>query len=226
MTSAQLFRISGCCLLAGAMVFVVHIVLRSAITAGLEPTSLAKQGLWVPINAVGVTGALLVLLGLPGMYAHMAGAAGWPGLIGIGLLSVAWMFFGLFLSLYSVLVFPWLADKAPALVAPSTPLPPALVMAFITGLVAWLAGTVLFAIPFIRRRVRPRWVGYVLPVSALWAVIGNLIVAPSGPASNLLVNLLSNLGPVLLMAGLGPLGYRLWAGQALVPAKTPGEASA
>jgi hypothetical protein len=45
---------------------------------------------------------------------------------------------------------------------------------------------------------------------------GNLM-APSGPASNLVINLLSNLGPVLLMVALGDLGFRLWAEHA--PAK-------
>jgi hypothetical protein len=41
--------------------------------------------------------------------------------------------------------------------------------------------------------------------------VGTLVVAPGGPASNLAVNLLSNLGPVLLLIGLGYLGFRAWA---------------
>jgi hypothetical protein len=47
--------------------------------------------------------------------------------------------------------------------------------------------------------------------------VGTLVVAPGGPASNLAVNLLSNLGPVLLLIGLGYLGFRAWAERA--PAK-------
>jgi hypothetical protein len=150
-----------------------------------------------------------VLLGLPGLYAWIAGPAGLPGLIGVALLATAWCFFGVFLSLYSVLVLPWLADQAPSLVATSAPLPGAFVIAFVVGLVAWLAGTVLLAAPFIRRRLHPRWVGYLLPASAIWVVVGNLIIAPSGPASNLTVNLVSNLGPVLLLVGIGHLGHRM-----------------
>lgn len=65
-------------------------------------------------------------------------------------------------------------------------------------------------IPFIRRRVAPRWVGLVLVVSALWMVVGNLVLAPRGPAANVGINLLSNLGPVLLLAALGQLGQRMW----------------
>jgi hypothetical protein len=60
-------------------------------------------------------------------------------------------------------------------------------------------------------------VGYVLPASALWVLVGSFVIAPDGPASNLAVNLLSNLGPVLLLIGLGYLGFRARAESA--PAK-------
>jgi hypothetical protein len=179
------------------------------VTAGVDPASFARAGFWVPINIVGVVGAALVLVGLPVLYAWIAGPTGLPGLIGVALLAAAWLFFGVFLSFYSVLVLPWLADEAPSLVAASAPLPVAFVVAFVVGLFAWLVGTVLLAVPFIRRRVDPRWVGYLLPLSAVWVVVGNLIIAPSGPAANLAVNLLSNLGPVLLLVGLGYLGHRM-----------------
>ena len=123
------------------------------------------------------------------------------------------MFFGLFLSLYAVLVLPWLTVRAPALVAASAPLPAAFLIAFIVGLIAWITGAVLLAVPFIRGRVHPQWIGYLLPASALWMVIGNLVIAPSGPASNLAINLLSNLGPVLLVIGVGYLGSQMLSEQ-------------
>ena len=211
MTSSRLYRISGLGLLIGAVAFVVHVVLRSLITAGVDPSTFAKQGLWVPINALGVMGAALVLLGLPAMYARVAGPTGLLGLVGVVLVAVAWMFFGVFLSLYSVLLLPWLADKAPSLVAASAPLPAGFVIAFIAGLVAWFVGAALLAIPFIRGRAQPRWVGYALPASALWVVVGDFIIAPSGPATNLAINLLSNLGPVLLLVAVGHLGSRMWS---------------
>src|SRR5215213_2751263 len=68
------------------------------------------------------------------------------------------------------------------------------VVAFTLGLLAWLLGAVLLAVPFVRGPARARWVGYVLPASALWVLVGSFIIAPGGPASNLAVNLLSNLG--------------------------------
>jgi hypothetical protein len=213
MTPSQAYRISGLASLIGAITFAVHIVLRSVITAGLDPSASAQHGLWVPINLLGVVSAVLVLYGLPAIYARVADKAGLSGFVGTALVALAWMFFGLFLSLYAVLVSPWLANGAPALVAASAPIPTAFLIAFLVGLAAWITGAVLLAVPFIRGRVHPRWIGYLLPVSALWVVVGNLVIAPSGPASNLAVNLLSNLGPVLLVIGIGYLGSQVWSEQ-------------
>ena len=137
-----------------------------------------------------------------------------PGLVGFALIEVSWMFFGVFLSLYGALVLPWLADQAPRLVAGSSPTPLGFVVAFALGLLAWLLGAVLLSVPFVRGPARARWVGYVLPASALWVLVGSFVIAPGGPASNLAVNLLSNLGPVLLLIGLGYLGFRAWAERA------------
>lgn len=209
-TTARLFRASGLSLLIGAGAFIVHVVARSVITIGPDPAAFARGSLWVPMSALGVTGAALVLLGLPAMYARMAGPAGWLGLAGVVLVALAWAFFGLFLSLYSLLLAPWLADQAPSLVAASAPVPAGVLIAFIAGLIAELVGTALLAIPFLRGRVQPRWVGFLLPASALLTVAGHL-VAPSGPAANLAVNLLSNAGPMLLMVSLGALGSRMWS---------------
>ena len=214
MTGTQLFRIGGLLVFVGALAFVLYVVLRSVLSAGVDPAVSAKAGLWVPLNALGALGAALVLLGLPAVYARMAAPGGLPGLVGFALIEVSWMFFGLFLSLYGALVLPWLADQAPRLVADSSPIPFGFAVAFALGLLAWLLGAVLLAVPFVRGRVRARWVGYLLPVSALWVLVGSFIVAPGGPASNLAVNLLSNLGPVLLLIGLGYLGFRAWAERA------------
>ncbi|HMN28645.1 MAG TPA: hypothetical protein PKE45_10895 [Caldilineaceae bacterium] len=208
MTSLQLFRLGGLGLLAGAFTWTIHIVLRSIITAGADPATLYQEGLWTPINLLGVIGAILLLLGLPALYAYIAGPTGWLGLLGMVLIALAWMFFGFFLSLFSVLVAPWLAEQAPELIAGAS-LPSGFLIAFIVGLLAELVGAVLLAIPFVRGRVSPRWVGYLLPAAALLTVVGNLI-APSGPASNLAINLFSNLGPVLLAIAFAYLGFRMW----------------
>ena len=210
-TGTWLTRIGGLLVFVGAVAFVLHVVVRSVLTAGVDPAVSAQSGLWVPVNALGALGAALVLLGLPAVYARMAGQGGLPGLVGFALIVVSWTFFGLFLSLYGALVLPWLADQAPRLVAGSSPTPVGFVVAFALGLLAWLLGAVLLAVPFVKGATRARWVGYVLPASALWFLVGSFVIAPGGPASNLAINLLSNLGPVLLLIGLGYLGFRAWA---------------
>jgi hypothetical protein len=203
MTSSNLFRINGLAVLVGAVVYIVYIVARSGITAGADLVAFYTEGLWVPINVFGVMGAILVLLGLPAMYARIAGSTGLLGLVGVMLIALAWIFSGVFVSLFG------------ALVAASAPLPASLIIAFIAGVIAELVGTVLLAIPFLRRRVSPHWVGYALPGAALLTVIGD-VMAPTGPASNFVINLLSNLGPVFLMVALGALGFRMWAEHAPV----------
>jgi hypothetical protein len=220
-SGTRLFKISGLLVFIGAVAFVLHVVLRSVLSAGVDPAVSAQAGLWVPLNALGALGAALVLLGLPAVYVRMAPQGGLPGLVGFALIEVSWMFFGLFLSLYGALVLPWLAEQAPSLVAGSSPAPLGFVVSFALGLLAWLLGAVLLAVPFVRGPARPRWVGYVLLASALWLLVGNFVIAPGGPASNLAVNLLSNLGPVLLLIGLGYLGFRAWAERA--PAKHIGQ---
>jgi hypothetical protein len=213
-TGARLLGIGGLLVFVGAVAFVLHVVFRSVLTAGVDPAVSAQAGLWVPVNALGALGATLVLLGMPAVYARMAGRGGLPGLVGFALIGVSWTFFGLFLSLYGALVLPWLADQAPRLVAGSTPTPFGFVVVFALGVLAWLVGAVLLAVPFVRGPAPTRWIGYVLPASALWVLVGTFVIAPGGPASNLAVNLLSNLGPVLLLVGLGYLGFRAWAERA------------
>lgn len=210
MTSSRLFRIGGLALLLGAFLFTVHIVGRSVITAGPDPATFAKNGLWVPVNALGAAGAVLVLLGLPALYLEMAGSTGVLGFLGVVLLAVGWIFLGVFLSLYGLLVAPWLADRAPSLVVRGAPLPAGVVVAFVGALLAQILGALLLAVPFLRRRVQPRWVGFALPASALLTIAGDL-VAPDGPAASVAVNLLSNVGPVLLVAALGALGFQTWS---------------
>ncbi|MFN8445877.1 MAG: hypothetical protein U0175_34115 [Caldilineaceae bacterium] len=214
MTVAQFYRINGRSILLGAILFTVHIVLRSLVTAGLDPATFALQSSWIQINAVGVIGAALVLLGLPVLYTKLAARSGWLGLFGVALIALAWMFFGLFLSLYSVLVAPWLAAQVPALAAAA--LPSGILIAYLTALVSELVGCVLLAIPFFQGRLQPRWVGYALPGAAILTVVGTLL-APSGPAANLAINLLSNTGPMLLMAALGYLGFQMGSNHISTP---------
>lgn len=193
----------GLLVLVGAIAFIAHIVARSMLTAGVEPAISAQGRFWMPINATGALGAMLVLLGMPAIRPRLTRGGARGGTLGLRLLAGSWMFFGVFLSLYAALVQPWVARKSPELLA--GPTPGAFAVAFALGFLAWLVGAALLA-----REARQRWIRYGLPSSALWFMVGSFVIAPDGPASNLAVNLLSNLGPVLLVSCLGYLGYHAW----------------
>jgi hypothetical protein len=203
-------RVSGLVLVIGAVSFVVYVVIRSLLTSGVDPTVSASHALWIPVNGLGFLGAMMVFIGLPAIYARVFAATGLASLIGVVLTAVAWAFFGVFLTLYAALLLPWLAEEAPHLVAVGAPLPAALMIAIATSLAAWLVGGVLLALPFIRGRLKPTWIGYVFLAAALWMLVGNLVIAPAGPSANVAANLVSNLGPVLLLIALTNLGCRLW----------------
>ena len=71
-----------------------------------------------------------------------------------------------------------------------------------------------------RPRLSPSFSARVSPFTA-WAArlgalagVGNLLLAPSGPAAGFALNLLSNLGPVLFLAGVGLPGWRMWTERA------------
>jgi hypothetical protein len=103
------------------------------------------------------------------------------------------MVLGVFLSLYSMLVLPWLAATMPESVDGINS-NPAMIVTFGVGLIAELAGTIMLAIPLARRRSQYRWIGYVLVGSAVMLLAGDFVIAPGGPASNVAINL----GPMLL----------------------------
>jgi len=213
MTGAQTFRACGAGLTVGAVASVVHLVGRSVLSSGSDPTVFMRHGLWVAANAMGLVGAVLILLALPVVSLKMADSIGVPGLVGAALFAVSWMFFGLFLSLYGILVGPWLAEKAPALVSASAPLPLGVLVAFSASLLFELAGTSLLAIGLLRDR-QIRWIALTLPASALLTIVGDLLV-PNGPSPSVVTNLLSNAGPILLSTALGALGLRMsWRGDA------------
>jgi hypothetical protein len=208
--SSLFLRLSGFALVSGAIGFIVHLVARSILTAaaGGSTASFATSSAWVPINAIGAIGAALVIFGLSGLYATLAQIPDRPGLFGSILIGVAWLVLGVFLSLYSMIVLPWLAATVPDSVDGINS-NPAMIVTFGVGLIAELAGTILLAISLAGRQSQSRWIGYVLVASALMLVGGDLVIAPGGPSPNVAINLISNLGPILLMVAVAALGCQL-----------------
>jgi hypothetical protein len=91
--SSLFLRLSGSALVTGAIAFIAHLVARSILTAaaGGNTAIFATNSLWVPFNAIGAIGAVLVIFGLSGLYATFSQGDNRPGLLGGILIGFAWM---------------------------------------------------------------------------------------------------------------------------------------
>jgi hypothetical protein len=216
MTGPQLVRFSGLTVMVGGAVSFLQILFSSLAYSGNDPTPYVKNPVWAATQLIGVAAVLLVVVGIPGVYASRADRTGLMGLIGLVSIAITGLMFPFFFGLVSVMIFPWLVDKAPALVSGNNSGPPAFFIFFIAGSVIQVVGTALLAILFIRGRLLPRWIGFVFAASAILAVVGFFLSGPNGP-SNILINLISNLGPVLLLAGLSYIGYQTWSAARAAP---------
>jgi hypothetical protein len=149
--------------------------------------------LWQPILLLIALGLLLIVAGLPGMYARQAERAEWLGLIGCALTGFAVLLFGTLSALYA-LVIPLLDTHSQLLLtgysnltANGGRIPPLLAWLFVAVLLLSV-GTFLLGLATTRAGVLPRVAGVAFIVA--------------GPAA---LTLLA--GPFLGIPGLGDL---LW----------------
>jgi hypothetical protein len=130
------------------------------------------------------------------------GCLPWWGAI---LIALTIMLFGIFLSLQAALIFPYLAEQAPQLLAAP---PPSFFALFIVGTAVGTIGPILLAIPMLRRRVPTAWIGWVLVLSGVFSLVSFFTSAPGTPPS-LLLSLVNSASPLLGAIGLGGLGILL-----------------
>ena len=158
MSSREAFRLAGLALMVGAVLAFVGNLVTTFLFTGNDPTPYAGNPLFVPINILSALGTALLLLGLPVLYLSRPEGWGVLGLIGFVLVFATGLMFGIFFSLMSVLLLPYLVQHAPDTVKGNGP--PAFFPFFIAGTVFEVVGLVLLAIPIvrgvIRREVEPR----------------------------------------------------------------------
>ena len=209
MSGAQLFRLSGLVLVVGAIAALVGNGGTGILFPDNGNPTYALSPLYVPLNLLALVGTILLLLGLPGLYASRSREAGALGLAGIVLIALTGMMFGIFFGLFAVLFQPFLAARAPELLSGEPA--PGFFPFFILGSVFQVVGSVLFALHMLSGRVRPRWPGYLLVISALLAIGTFLLTDPSSSSTPLSI-FLNVASPALLFIVLGWLGYQLLAG--------------
>ncbi len=208
MSSATLMRWSGLSVSLGGLAYVLFVLVHPF--SGLSDPHVIHSGQWLVAHNLHLLGAVLVLLGLPGLYVAGMHRTGRLGLVGY---LVA--FVGTVLHAGSGMFTAYVVPLAPALADPNGPAQGSpLVAIFLLQTVAMIVGFVLLALAGLRAGMLPNWVG--LPL-ILGAVLFNA-PAVAVPYAIPLV------GGVLFGAGLGGWGYTLWSAAA-GPAAQPGHAS-
>ena len=209
MTTVQLYRLSGLALVMGAVLSAISSIGIGVAFPDTSDPAAATNPLNVLLSIVGVVGTILALLGLPGMYARAAREGGFVWLVGVVLIAITGMLFGIFFGLMGALVFPALASQATNPFGEGPP--PSFFALFIVGTLANVVGAILMGIPMITKRIYARWCGYMMIVEAVLAVVGFFVNGP-GPSS-LIGQILNVAGPLPLFLVLGWAGYELWSGK-------------
>ena len=164
---------------------------------------------WAIIQPVKMTMCLLFLLGIAGLYARQVEAAGWLGLAGYLLLSLAWAIQTPYVFA-EAFILPELATAAPAFVesflgiingSPSEMDIGALptIYSLLIG-IPYMLGGLLFGIATFRAGILPRWPAGLLAVAAALT-----------PAAALLPLELQRLAAIPVGLALAWLGYALFS---------------
>lgn len=193
MTHRTLYRLSGVALLIGSLCAILGFLLHPS---GDNPDNYLGF-LWVPASLLILVGALLVALGLPGMYARQAARVGKLGFIGFLLTFVALVLFNVALGSIEALLFPALAANAATRSFLAGPPPGAYGSVVILALLLELIGPVLLGIATLRAHVFPRWIAWLLIIIPVFVLLGFFTQLP-GPLAQpdaLVLN--------LSMAGMG-----------------------
>ena len=206
MTAGQLYRLSGGCLLAGAALSVISSVLAGVLFPDTNNPVVASNPLNVTLALIGVVGSMLAILGLPGLYLRHAKEGGVLWLLGVALIAITGMLFGVFASLTFTLVFPPLAAQAPSIFEEGPP--PAFFGVFIIGTLANVLGAAFMAFPMVTRHFYPRWCGWLMALEAVLAAVS--FIFNSGPSNGGLSQVLNIVSPLPLFVVVGWIGYELW----------------
>lgn len=199
MSSTTSYRLSGIALLIGSALSIAYYLIQAFLGENNLAAIIGMPSLIS--NVVGYAGSVLILLGLPGMYARQAGRAGIPGLLGF---LFAW-----YVNLYQGVIIPFTSltiisqmtsHLVPQSMAVATTPPPAWMPFFLVSLVGQILGTLLLAIATLRAKVFPRWIGWLL-IATL--VLGAVSSVPFFPEA------LSNLTAITATLAMAGFGYAL-----------------
>jgi hypothetical protein len=188
-------------LIAGGVLMVVATLLHPSRETAT--TIIASETGLIAAHVAYTLAWLLVLLGLPGLYAAQRGGMGRLGVAGF-LVAFSGTYLIAVTGNFGFLA-PVLAKQSPAVLDSINQYPPVVI---INGLAAilFMLGYILFGIAMIRTATLPRWSGIPVAVGAPAHLLGFGIAQLASTAAWPI----AILGSASLGAGLAWPGYRLW----------------
>ncbi len=205
MSSTRLYRFSGLGLLIGGL-----LALLGTIIQGVDGNPLGP--VWVPTTILIVIGELLLIAGLPGMYARQAEKAGVVGLVGFLFFFVSTLMQGGGGGVTNLFFLPWLLQNAPHLASAG---PPTIGIFFILAGLLSAVGAVLLGIATIRAGIFSRIAAILLLIGAILNFVGQFL----GDG----VPYVSTISLVLLFGAMLWFGYTLLSDRRIeVVQSTPG----
>ncbi|GAC1508945.1 MAG: hypothetical protein NVS2B12_24630 [Ktedonobacteraceae bacterium] len=167
MSIRTLYRLSGGTLIVGSVLLLLEEVVSTMGCPGHDCSLQFIQSVpWLIVTLIWLIGSLLFVIGLPGMYLRQAERAGRLGFVGFVLLFLAMLLASVGFSLLQLIVFPYLAQKDPQLIASHNGPVTLFIFFIITGLMASI-GVILLGIATMRTRVFPRWMGTLLLIAGI-----------------------------------------------------------
>lgn len=195
------YLLSGWSLIVGSIISFVTLLYAALAFVG-QSSSFAGRPDFVWVYVLSAVGVALILLGLPGWYGSRAQEVGMVGLLGMVCIFLTGLALGIFFDLLQGLVFPYLAARAPQLLAGEPPTGVFAVIIF--GTVLNLLGAVLLALAVFRSHIQPLWTAWVWVVCAVMAVVGFVVGGPT--ADNVLTSLAGVASALLIFVALFGFG--------------------
>lgn len=218
LTTSTLMRLAGVCAVVAGIIFAAIQPIHPADVVASVTTST-----WAIITTAKTAMCLLFLLGITGIYARQAHAAGWLGLAGFLLLTITWWLMTAFVVAEAYML-PVLAADVPKYVdgllgmsfgrASEVDLGALPTIYNLLVGIPYMLGGLLFGIATFRAGILPRVPAVLLAVAATLT-----------PAAVLLPHAQQRLAAVPVALALAWLGYALWSERSAAPASETASAN-
>jgi uncharacterized membrane protein len=180
------------------MLAIVALVGHNAVRQASEIADLTNPPSVMFVRLL-MVGALLVIVGMPGLYARQAERAGVLGLIGFVLTFVGLLFADVVMTANFGFIMPKVAatTEGRALVEAGIPDPGFMMLVFPMVLI----GLLLLGVSIVRAKVLPRWIGLLF--------IAGVLFIPVASAVPVIAHLFSHLFSVPIFLAFASCGYAL-----------------